>query len=87
MHGRSGILRPITLPFPLALPLLLSLAACEGDDTVINNVPPNAIYGQVSPAVPEVRIAAWQAEERAFTFADSAGYFTLRELEPGIYGW
>jgi len=81
MRSVHGVLLPV-----LAC-LAFFLACDETQDISVTNVlgPETAIIGRVVPASSGITVSAWQAEIRGSAIADTAGFFSIRGLAPGIY--
>lgn len=70
--------------------IIITLSGCEGDSvTNVENIYTHegaqGIIGRVYPAQGGIEVAAWQATEISKTTTDSAGFFEILDLDPGLY--
>jgi hypothetical protein len=65
---------------------LAALAGCM-EDTIQNQIvaPGGAIFGRVTPVEAGTEVAAWQATKVKAVVVDAKGYFSIPDLEPGLY--
>lgn len=67
--------------------IVCMLIACSEENYITQNTPDDTgiFSGKVVALSGAITVSAWLAVEVATTVADSAGYFAIRDLLPGVY--
>ena len=71
----------------IVISMVCLLIACSEENYITQNTPDDTgiFSGQVVALSGAITVSAWLAVEVASTEADSAGYFAIRDLLPGVY--